>query len=331
MEGMNVCRLNFSHGSHEEHKRRMDEVKALRKELELPVALLLDTKGPEIRLCEFENGSIILEPGQEFTLTTDETPGNKERVGITYKNLYKDVKVGNHILIDDGLIDMTVISIDNHDITCRVNNGGKVSNKKGVNVPNVELSMPYLSERDMSDIKFGLSQDIDFIAASFVRTAEDVKQLKYYMEFCGSRDVKIIAKIENAQGVSNIDEIIDVAGRIYVKATAKVMDCASDDVIEVTAYAREADAKKGMDEAQITGATSSYARKYALNALYLLDDTKDVDSEEYQAQSKEKRDRNKLLHDKLLFVFVNRALPYFFYLAEIIIISGLKQTVLVCA
>ena len=216
MEGMNVCRLNFSHGSHEEHKRRMDEVKALRKELELPIAILLDTKGPEIRLCEFENGSVMLEPGQEFTLTTDEAPGNKERVGITYKNLYKDVKVGNHILIDDGLIDMTVASIENHDITCRVNNGGKVSNKKGVNVPNVDLSMPYLSERDMSDIKFGLSQDIDFIAASFVRTAEDVKQLKYYMEFCGSRDVKIIAKIENAQGVSNIDEIIDVADGIMV-------------------------------------------------------------------------------------------------------------------
>ncbi len=194
----------------------MDEVKALRKELELPIAILLDTKGPEIRLCEFENGSIILEPGQEFTLTTDEAPGNKERVGITYKNLYKDVKVGNHILIDDGLIDMTVVKIDNHDITCRVNNGGKVSNKKGVNVPNVDLSMPYLSERDMADIKFGLSQDIDFIAASFVRTAEDVKQLKYYMEFCGSRDVKIIAKIENAQGVSNIDEIIDVADGIMV-------------------------------------------------------------------------------------------------------------------
>lgn len=216
LEGMNVARLNFSHGSHEEHKGRMDQVKALRKELGLPVAILLDTKGPEIRLCEFANRSVELVSGQKFTLTTDDVLGDETKVSITYKNLYKDVKVGCHILIDDGLIDMTVDKIEDHDIICTVNNGGKVSNKKGVNVPNIELTMPYLSEKDMADIKFGVEQDVDFIAASFVRSAEDVKQLRYYLEFNNCRNIKIIAKIENAQGVNNIDEIIDVADGIMV-------------------------------------------------------------------------------------------------------------------
>ncbi|MGN0166281.1 MAG: pyruvate kinase [Lachnospiraceae bacterium] len=216
LEGMNVARMNFSHGSHEEHKRRMDEVKRLRKELGLPVAILLDTKGPEIRLCEFENGSVVLESGQRFTLTADEVMGNEERVSITYKNLYSDVKPGSHILIDDGLIDMTVENVVDRNIICVVNNGGKVSNKKGVNVPNVELSMPYLSDRDMADIKFGIQQDVDFVAASFVRSAEDVKQLRYFIEFNGCRNIKIIAKIENAQGVSNIDEIIEASDGIMV-------------------------------------------------------------------------------------------------------------------
>lgn len=216
LEGMNVVRMNFSHGTHEEHKRRMDEVKSLRNELGFPIALLLDTKGPEIRIRDFENGSVELVTGQNFTLTTEDVLGNEERVGITYNNLYRDVSIGSHILIDDGLIDMTVEKVANHDIICKVNNGGKVSNKKGVNVPNVDLSMPYLSERDMDDIRFGIEQDVDFIAASFVRTAEDVKQLRYFIEFCGGKNIKIIAKIENAQGVNSIDEIINVSDGIMV-------------------------------------------------------------------------------------------------------------------
>lgn len=216
LEGMDVARMNFSHGSYEDHKKRMDEVKRLRKELGKPVAILLDTKGPEIRLKDFKDGYAELIAGQQFTLTTRDVEGDAEKVSITYKDLSNDVKVGCHILIDDGLIDMVVEKITTEDIVCRVENGGRVSNKKGVNVPNVELSMPYLSEKDMEDIKFGIEQDIDFIAASFVRTAEDVKQLRYFTEFNGCKNIKIISKIENAQGVSNIDEIIKVSDGIMV-------------------------------------------------------------------------------------------------------------------
>lgn len=216
LEGMDVARMNFSHGAHSDHKRRMDEIKRLRQELSLPVAILLDTKGPEVRLKDFKDGYAELVSGQLFTLTTKDVEGDSEKVSVSYEGLCRDVKVGCHILIDDGLIDMTVEKITEHDIICRVNNGGRVSNKKGVNVPNIELSMPYLSDRDMSDIRFGIENDIDFIAASFVRSAEDVKQLRYFVEFNGCRNVKIIAKIENAQGVSNIDEIIEASDGIMV-------------------------------------------------------------------------------------------------------------------
>jgi pyruvate kinase len=224
LSGMNVARMNFSHGSYEEHGKRLEQVKKIRSELGLPIAILLDTKGPEIRLKEFEKGRVQLKKGQKFTLTTAEILGDESRVSISYKNLYQDVRKGTHILIDDGLIEMIVDDVCiheegevcSHDIVCTVLNGGPVSNKKGVNVPNVELSMPYLSEKDMEDIKFGIENDVDFIAASFVRTAEDVKQLRYFIEFNGCRSIKIIAKIENAQGVANIDEIIDAADGIMV-------------------------------------------------------------------------------------------------------------------
>ncbi len=216
VEGMDVARMNFSHGSHADHKKRMDEVKRLRAELGKPVAILLDTKGPEIRLKTFKDGYAELKEGQLFVLTTKDIEGTSETVSVTYKNLVNDVKPGCHILIDDGLIDMVAEKVTDDSIVCRVKNGGRVSDKKGVNVPNVELSMPYLSERDMEDIRFGVEQDVDFIAASFVRTAEDVKQLRYFTEFNGCRNIKIIAKIENAQGVSNIDEIIEAADGIMV-------------------------------------------------------------------------------------------------------------------
>lgn len=228
-EGMNVARFNFSHGSHEEQLERLEKLKKLRAQLGYPVAALLDTKGPEIRLKEFANGREELEDGQLFTLTSDEVTGDKNRVSITYKELAGDLKVGDHVLIDDGLIGMEVVEIrpaaaaktDSEgnvptDIVCRVLNGGVVSNKKGVNVPNVELTMPYISEKDYSDIVFGVENDYDFIAASFVRTAEDVLAIRRILEEQGGSEIKIIAKIENMQGVQNIDDIIRVSDGIMV-------------------------------------------------------------------------------------------------------------------
>ncbi len=214
--GMNVGRFNFSHGTHEEHAKRVQEFDALRKELNLPVARLLDTKGPEIRIGDFENGSIMLKEGQKFTLTTEEMLGNEEKVTVSYKELPQDVKEGNNILIDDGLINMRVDKTTNTDIECTVLNGGKISNKKGVNVPNVDLSMPFMSEKDKSDLLFGIEHDFDFIAASFTRTADDINEMRQFLKDHGETDVKIIAKIESNQGVANIDSIIEAADGIMV-------------------------------------------------------------------------------------------------------------------
>lgn len=227
-EGMNVARFNFSHGSHEEQMGRLLMLRRLREEMNRPVAALLDTKGPEIRLMEFADGKVELKDGQMFTLTTEEIRGDATRVSITYKDLPKDVKVGSRILIDDGLIEMEVAEIKPTagaktkngetpmDIVCRVINGGAVSNKKGVNVPNVELSMPYISEKDYSDIVFAVENDYDFIAASFVRTADDVLAIRKILEEKGGEDINIISKIENMQGVENIDDIIRVSDGIMV-------------------------------------------------------------------------------------------------------------------
>lgn len=228
-EGMNVARFNFSHGSHEEQFGRLQMLRKLREELKRPVAALLDTKGPEIRLMEFEGGKAELLDGQTFILTTEEIKGDASRVSITYKELPMDIKPGARILIDDGLIGMEVTAIrpaeggmtDSSgnramDIVCRVINGGTVSNKKGVNVPNVELSMPYISEKDYSDIVFAVENDYDFIAASFVRTANDVLAIRRILEQNGGEEINIISKIENMQGVQNIDEIIRVSDGIMV-------------------------------------------------------------------------------------------------------------------
>lgn len=224
-EGMNVARFNFSHGDHEEQMGRLKTLRKLREELGRPVAALLDTKGPEIRLREFENGKVELKNGQTFTLTTDEIKGDETRVAITYKDLPKDVKPGDTILIDDGLIGLEVKKIQPtagakeagaQDIVCTVLNGGAVSNKKGVNVPNVELTMPYISEKDYGDIVFAVENDYDFIAASFVRTADDVLAIRKILEEKGGEDINIIAKIENMQGVQNIDDIIRVSDGIMV-------------------------------------------------------------------------------------------------------------------
>ena len=215
-EGMNVARFNFSHGPHDEQMGRLKMLRKLRKELGKYVAALLDTKGPEIRLVEFEKGKTELKTGQTFTLTTDDILGTDERVSITYKNLADDVKPGDHILIDDGLVGLEVVEIkpvakpvntkvNARDIVCKVLNDGVISNKKGVNVPNVDLTMPFISEKDY-----------DFIAASFVRTAEDVMEIRKILAEKGGEDIKIISKIENMQGVRNIDDIIRVSDGIMV-------------------------------------------------------------------------------------------------------------------
>ena len=216
LEGMNVARCNFSHATYDEHKKRMDMIKKLRKEVGQPVAILLDTKGPEVRVKNFKDGRVTLEEGQLFTLTADEVEGTKDKVSVTYNRLYEDLEVGMRVLIDDGLIEMTVEQVDRTDIVCRVINGGVVSNHKGVNVPDVDLSMPYISDKDREDILFGISQDVDFIAASFVQKKEDILQLRRLLEKNGGSDIKIIAKIENAQGVTNIDDIIEVSDGIMV-------------------------------------------------------------------------------------------------------------------
>ena len=184
--------------------------------MNLPVATLLDTKGPEIRVKDFKNGKIELKAGQTFTLTTDEIEGDENMVSITYKNLVNDVKPGNTILIDDGLIEMTVEQVSESRIVCHVINGGPVSNHKGVNVPRVNLSMPYISETDRADIIFGIENDFDFIAASFVRTADDVLEIRKILDEHHCDNINIIAKIENAEGLENIDEIIRVSDGIMV-------------------------------------------------------------------------------------------------------------------
>ena len=213
--GMNVARFNFSHGSHEEHLGRFEKLKAIREELGLPVAALLDTKGPEIRLRDFKNGTEMLEAGQTFTLTTREVEGTKEICSITYKDLPQDVQPGGTIMLDDGLIKLQIITVNDTDIVCKVLNNGKIKNKKGVNVPGVHLSMPYMSQRDRDDIIFGAQQGFDFIAASFVRTAQDVYDIRNLLNEYDSH-IRIIAKIENREGVNNIDSILAAADAVMV-------------------------------------------------------------------------------------------------------------------
>ena len=202
--GMNVARMNFSHGSHEEHKARMDAVKAARKELGMPVGIMLDTKGPEIRTKTYKDGKIEIVEGQEFTLTTRDIEGDNTIVSITYEGLPNDVQPGTRILIDDGLVAFEVEEIKNGtDIVCKALNGGPLSNRKSINVPGIKLNMKFVSDKDREDIEFGLSQDIDFIAASFTRSAQDVRDIKEILKAHGKEDVEIICKIENMEGVNN--------------------------------------------------------------------------------------------------------------------------------
>ncbi len=213
--GMNVARFNFSHGTHEEHKAKFGRIVKISGELGLSVATLLDTKGPEIRLRDFEGGSAQLSAGQTFILTTEEIMGNEQRAAISYKNLKNDVTPGARILIDDGKIEMEVAAVEGEEIRCTVKNGGTVSNHKGINVPDVELSMPYISEVDREDILFGIRMGFDFIAASFVRTGADILAVKKILDENKS-PMKIIAKIESMQGIRNLEEILEVSDGIMV-------------------------------------------------------------------------------------------------------------------
>ena len=215
LAGMNVARFNFSHGTHEEQLVKYNRVLKVREEVGLPVATLLDTKGPEIRLRDFEGGRVELQAGQLFVLTTDEVMGTARKASITYKNLINDISVGTTILIDDGLIEMVVEEMTGNNIICRVVNGGFVSNHKGVNVPGAILSMPYISEVDRADILFGIEQGFDFLAASFARTKEDILEVRQILNEHGSK-MQIIAKIENMQGINNLEEIIEVSDGIMV-------------------------------------------------------------------------------------------------------------------
>lgn len=213
--GMNVARFNFSHGTHEEQKVKFERVRQASVELGLPVATMLDTKGPEIRLRDFEGGKVELVTGQEFILTTEEIMGTAKRAAISYKNLKNDITEGTTILIDDGLIEMTVEEIRGEEIVCHVVNGGFVSNHKGVNVPGAVLSMPYISEADRADILFGIEMGYELLAASFVRCKEDIEEVRRILKEHGS-DMKIIAKIENMQGIQNLEEILEVSDGIMV-------------------------------------------------------------------------------------------------------------------
>ncbi len=228
--GMNVARFNFSHGSHEEHKQRIDRVKAVREEYDLPIALLLDTKGPEIRTGDMQDGKIFLKKGEQIRLTPRACLGTPNKISITYPDLYQDVQAGTSILIDDGLIELRVEQTQEQDILCRILNDGAVSNHKGINVPDVHLSIPYLSDKDKSDIKFGIEQGVDFIAASFVRTADDVQQLRMLLDENGGGHINIIAKIENQQGVENIDGIVALADGVMIARGDMGVEIPAEDV-----------------------------------------------------------------------------------------------------
>ncbi|TJX15228.1 pyruvate kinase [Tissierella creatinini] len=215
--GLNVCRLNFSHGSHEEHKKRIEAIKKVREEMDLPIAIMLDTKGPEIRLGDFKDGTIELSQDDIFTLTTRDILGDKSIVSISYKGLPQDVEIGGRILIDDGLVELKILEIINGtDIKCITINNGTLKNHKGVNVPNININLPAVTDKDIEDIKFGIENEIDFIAVSFVRTANDVNTIRRILEENGGQSIDIISKIESQQGVDNIDEILKISDGIMV-------------------------------------------------------------------------------------------------------------------
>ncbi len=216
LAGMDVARINFSHGNYQDQAPRIENFKQVRKKVGKQVALLLDTKGPEIRIGKFENGRITLHPGDTFTLVNEEILGNEEKVSITYKNLFQEVNVGTTILINDGLIQVEVIKIQGTDIICKVIDGGELTNTKSINIPGMCINLPSPTPKDIEDIKFGIQAGFDYIAASFVRTPQDVLNIRKILEENGGEHIKIISKIENRQGIDNFDAILEVSDGIMV-------------------------------------------------------------------------------------------------------------------
>ena len=214
--GMDAARFNCSHGSHEEHLGRLNMLKSVRDTMGRPVAAILDTKGPEIRIKSFGCGRITLNAGDPFTLTTEETEGDQSRVSVTYTDLHKELTAGQEVLIDDGLVAVRVDEIAGREIRCTVENGGTISSNKSINIPGVHIHLPALTEKDIDDIRFGVENDFDFVAASFVRRASDVQEVRKVLHECGGDSVRIIAKIENQEGVDNLDEILEAADGIMV-------------------------------------------------------------------------------------------------------------------
>lgn len=214
--GMNIARLNFSHGDYEEQGNRIDLFKKARESVGAPVAMLLDTKGPEIRIGKFETGEAMLEEGAEFTLLNEDIPGDDTKVSVTYKNLSNEVEIGRRILINDGTIEVRVKEIRGKDVVCEVVNGGKLTNRKSINIPNSTINLPSITEKDISDIKFGIERGFDYIAASFVRKPQDILNIKKVLDENGGSHIKVIAKIENREGIDNFDQILEVADGIMV-------------------------------------------------------------------------------------------------------------------
>ena len=214
--GMNVARLNFSHGTHEEHQIKIDLIKQVREKLGLPIALMLDTKGPEYRIGTFKEGKVTLNDGDDFTFTVDDVEGDESRVSVSYKRLIEDLNVGDRILLNNGLVIFEVVSLYGNDAKCRVISGGVLSNRKSMNFPNKTMTQDYLSEADKSDLLFGIKNDVDFVAASFVSCEADIRAVRDFLDENGGKDIDIIAKIENRAGVNNIDEICKVADGVMV-------------------------------------------------------------------------------------------------------------------
>ncbi|MDU7165561.1 pyruvate kinase, partial [Finegoldia magna] len=242
--GMNVCRLNFSHGSHEEHLQRIKNIKQAREELDLPVAIMLDTKGPEIRLGDFGVEQVQLSIGDQFTLTTRDVIGDQNICSVSYKGLPNDLSIGKKVLIDDGLAELEVIDIKDSDIICKVNNYGVLKSKKGVNIPNSKVKLPAITEKDISDIIFGIKNGIDYIAASFIRKSQDVLDIRKILEENNGNDIKIISKIESQEGVDNLDEIINTSdgimvarGDLGVEIQTEIMPMVQKEIIKKTSLA----------------------------------------------------------------------------------------------
>ena len=214
--GMNVARFNFSHGTHEYHAKMMEKFRRVRDKLRLPAAVMLDTKGPEIRLREFENGKVALKKGSAFTLTTEEVVGNEQIVSISFKDLPRQLYAGVRLLLDDGKVALTVTETTETEVRCKVEIGGVLSNRKSINIPNFHIDMPYLSQQDEADLIFGIEHDVDFVAASFVRCKEDVIALRKFLDYHGGHQIKVISKIENIEGVHNFDDILKYSDGIMV-------------------------------------------------------------------------------------------------------------------